>query len=62
MVEGCRDGEEWIGIGEMVPWWVDHRLRTVLINGDEHEHARKESLKESSSLKKIVSLQASSCY
>jgi hypothetical protein len=26
-------------------WWVDHRLRTVVISGDEHEHehARKGS-------------------
>lgn len=22
-------------------WWVDHRLRTVVMSGDEHEHARK---------------------
>jgi hypothetical protein len=21
-------------------WWVDHRLRTVVISGDEHEHER----------------------
>jgi hypothetical protein len=24
-------------------WWVDHRLRTVVIGGDENEHARKGS-------------------
>ena len=22
-------------------WWVDHRSRTVVMGGDEHEHARK---------------------
>jgi hypothetical protein len=42
-------------------WWVDHRLRTVVMDGDGHEHTRKGSGKGkarrevSSSLKKIVS-------
>ena len=35
MVERYRDGEEWIVLER---WWVDHRLRTVVICVDEHEH------------------------
>ena len=37
MVEGCRDGEEWIGIREVVGW------SSFVISGDEHEYAWKGS-------------------
>ena len=43
-------GEIWlrdVGTAEiglvLEKWWVDHRLRTVVISGDENEHARKGS-------------------
>ena len=59
MIQRCRDGEEWIGIGEVT---VDHRLMTVAKSGDEHDHARKflekarQRKEVPSSLKKVVSL------
>jgi hypothetical protein len=55
-----------VGTGEsglvLERWWVDHRLRTVVMGEDEHEHSRKDLEKARqrsevpSSLKKIVSL------
>ena len=35
-------------------WWVDHRLRTVVIGGDENEHARKRSRKGKAKKKSAV--------
>ena len=52
MIEGtlASGGEIWlrdVGTAKsgliLEKWWVDHRLRTVVISRDENEHARKGS-------------------
>jgi hypothetical protein len=59
------NSEEWDGLER---WWVDHRLRMVVMGGDEHEHVEKDLEKARQrrellfSLRKIVSSVLPHCF